>query len=329
MSTVQGLDEYEVSRKPGLSLEDAIVSGDVPTPELMRFQGWLAWRGKEGSRPARRKGDTAGTTGKFEAELRRSTMEKIYGEDWRAELDARELAELAASSDEGEEYEEEEELMPDASVPGAAPKAFPQAAAVQRSSSPAASRMSSSVGDEGDVVARLKARLETPFVPQLEDFESYSSRVQRIGEALSQLNSPIPEGEMEKMLFRAEVTGELEGASDPLRHLKVRFGEELADGSDSIVSQRRLSVLIQMIQEKGGKLSTRADKLFSSEEGSPEKVMPESTSPVARTLLGVPRLRCRVLRASLPAPSLWSFAAAAPLVQGTRWPTCLRSRPHC
>ena len=223
----------------------------------MRFQGWLASRGKEGSRPARRKGDTAGTTGKFEAELWRSTMEKIYGEDWRAELDARELAELAASSDDGEEDEEEEELMPEASVPGAARKAFPQAAAVQRSSSPAASRMSSSVGDEGDVVARLKARLETPFVPQL-DFESYSSRVQRIGEALSQLNSPIPEGEMEKMLFRAEVTGELEGASDPLRHLKVRFGEELADGSDSIVRQRRLSVLIQMIQEKGGKLSTKA-----------------------------------------------------------------------
>ncbi|CAE7222588.1 pol [Symbiodinium necroappetens] len=204
MSAGLGLDEYEVSRKPGLSLE-----------------GWLAWRGKEGSRPAQRKGDTAGTTGKFEAELWRSTMERIYGEDWRAELDAKELAELAASSDDGDEDEEEEELMPEAPMPGAAPKAFPQAAAVQRSSSPAASRMSSSVGDEGDVVARLKARLETPFVPQLEDLESYSSRVQRIGEALSQLNSPVPEGEMEKTLFRAEVTGELEGASDPLRHLKA------------------------------------------------------------------------------------------------------------
>ncbi|CAE7940524.1 pol [Symbiodinium necroappetens] len=200
MSTGLGLDEYEVSRKPGLSLEDAIA-------ELMRFQGWLAWRGKEGSRPARRKGDTAGTSGKFEAELWWSTMEKIYGEDWRAELDAKELAELAAFSDDGEEDEDEEELMPEAPMPG-------------------------------DVVARLKARLETPFVPQLEDLESYSSRVQRIGEALSQLNAPVPEGEMEKMLFRAE----LEGASDPLR---------------------RLSVLIQMIQEKGGK--PRADKLFSSE----------------------------------------------------------------
>ena len=66
--------------------------------------------------------------------------------------------------------------------------------------------------------------------------------MQQIGEALSQLNAPVPEGELEKMLFRAEVTRELEGASDPLRHLKVRFGEELADGSDSVGSQRRLSV---------------------------------------------------------------------------------------
>ena len=122
-------------------------------------------------------------------------------------------------------------------------------------SSPAASRMSSSAG-EGDVVARLKAKLENPFVPAVEDFATYSARVQRIGEALEQLGAPIPEGEMEMMLFRAEVSGELEGASDPLRHLKVRFGEELAVG-------RRLSVLIRMIQEKGGKLSSRADKLFS------------------------------------------------------------------
>eukprot|EP00439_Symbiodinium_sp_Y106_P054591 s2522_g7.t1 len=160
-----------------------------------------------------------------------------------------ELAELAASSE--EEEEEDDELLPESPVAAASPKA----AAVPGASSPAASRMSSSAG-EGDVVARLKAKLENPFVPAVEDFATYSARVQRIGEALEQLGAPIPEGEMEMMLFRAEVSGELEGASDPLRHLKVRFGEELAVG-------RRLSVLIRMIQEKGGKLSSRADKLFS------------------------------------------------------------------
>ena len=200
------LGEHEVSRRPELTLEAAIEAGDVPVPELMRFQGWLAWRGGDGQRPARRKGDLGrdlvGTNGKFEANLWRATMERIYGDDWKAQLDAKELAELAASLEE-EEEEEEEELVPENPVAVAAPKT----AAVPRASSPAADRMSSSAG----VVARLKATLENPFVPTVEDFAIYSARVQRIGEALGQLGGPIPEGEMEMMLFRAEVSGKLEG----------------------------------------------------------------------------------------------------------------------
>ena len=43
-----------------------------------------------------------------------------------------------------------------------------------------------------------------------------------------------------------------------------------------------------MIQEKGGKLSSRADKLFSSEEGSPPNAAPAQSPPVARTLFGPP-----------------------------------------
>ena len=272
---------YEVSQKPGLTLEEAIAAGDIPVPELIRFQGWLVWRGGDGQRPARRKGDRAGTNGKFEADLWRATMERIYGDDWKTQLDAKEVAELAPSSEE----EEDEELLPDASQATSAAGT----AAVPRASSPAASRMSSSVGEgEGNVVARLKAKLEVPFVPLLEELSVYSARVRRIEEALIQLGSPLPQGEVDMLLFRAEVSGELEGASDPLRHLKVRFGEELADGSDSVESQRRLSVLIRMIQERGGKLSSKADKLFSSEEGSPPKVPPAPVSPVARTLFGGP-----------------------------------------
>ena len=77
--------------------------------------------------------------------------------------------------------------------------------------------------------------------------------------------------------YSARCEGKLEGASDPLRHPKIRFGEELADGSDSVESQRRL-FLIWMIQKKGGKLSSSVNKLFSSEEGSPPKASPTLTS---------------------------------------------------
>ena len=167
------LGEHEVSQRPELTLEAAIETGDVLVPELMRFQGWLMWRGRDGQRPARKKGDPASTSGKFEADLWRATLERIYADDWKAQLDAKELAELAASSE--EEEEEDEELLPESPVPAVTPKA----AAVPRASSPAASRMSSSAG-EGDVVGRLKAKLENPFVPAVEDFATYSAHVQRI-----------------------------------------------------------------------------------------------------------------------------------------------------
>ena len=60
-----------------------------------------------------------------------------------------------------------------------------------------------------------ESELENPFVPAVEDFATYSARVQRIGEALEQLGAPIPEGEMEMMLFRAEVSGELKEPPTP------------------------------------------------------------------------------------------------------------------
>ena len=57
------MDQYEVSRRPGITLAQALEAEEIPIPELMRFQGSLAWRGTEGSRPARKKGDSAGTSG--------------------------------------------------------------------------------------------------------------------------------------------------------------------------------------------------------------------------------------------------------------------------
>ena len=158
-------------------------------------------------------------------------MEMVYGSNWKVELEAREIAELEPSS------EDEELLEGDAGedLPGVAPKA----AARGGVSSPPASRLSSSAGDGSDAVSKLKAKLELPFVPSAEDLATYSARVQRISEALNLLDSPLPEGTVESLLFRAEVLGELGGAADPLRHLKVRFAEELADGSDTTEGQRK------------------------------------------------------------------------------------------
>ena len=103
MAAATDLCDYEVSMKPDVTLEAAIEAGEIPVPELMRFQGWLARRRRDGQRPARKNSDAAGTNVKFEADLWRATMERIYGDDWKTQVDAKELAELAPSSDEEED----------------------------------------------------------------------------------------------------------------------------------------------------------------------------------------------------------------------------------
>ena len=45
MAAATDLCDYEVSMKPDVTLEAAIEAGEIPAPELMRFQG--GWHGVE------------------------------------------------------------------------------------------------------------------------------------------------------------------------------------------------------------------------------------------------------------------------------------------
>ena len=213
----------------------------------------------------------------FESELWKAAIVRVYGPDWWEQLEAQEVA-LAGdpSGSAGEEEEEEEaELLPDL---GRQVESQGTRAGGRRSTvsgvgvlSPLTSRPSSS-GEGAGVQARLRARLNIPFDPKVEEEQAYAARVQRMAEALSQLDEPLEEGVVETMLYRAEVTSALAKAPDPLKHLKTMFGVELVDGTDSTEHQRKLAVLVKMIEEHGGKLSAKADKLFSSAENTPEKV---------------------------------------------------------
>ena len=69
------MDQYEISNRHGLTLAQALEAEEIPKPELMRFQGWLAWRGTEGLR----------TSGAFEADLRRNTLD--HGDGLRQQLE--------------------------------------------------------------------------------------------------------------------------------------------------------------------------------------------------------------------------------------------------
>ena len=91
----------EVAGQPeGVTLLQAIESGDVPYPERMSYVTWLKWRKDTGSRPVTRR-DGISTTPEQEAALWRSVMQFLH--DVGAEED-----------EEDEEEGEDSELIPEA-----------------------------------------------------------------------------------------------------------------------------------------------------------------------------------------------------------------------
>ena len=81
----------EVSLHDDLTLIQAIDQRVVPTPILMLWNGWQAWRRTEGKRPTR-DADGSTTAGKQESQLWQSTIGSLYGPDWRRLNDEREAA---------------------------------------------------------------------------------------------------------------------------------------------------------------------------------------------------------------------------------------------
>ena len=66
------------------------------------------------------------------------------------------------------------------------------------------------------------------------------------------------------------------GPEEQLRHLKMRFAQEPVDGAEGEEEREiRLSTLLTMVEERGGKLSRTKEKLFSSSEPSPAKEVPK------------------------------------------------------
>ena len=66
------------------------------------------------------------------------------------------------------------------------------------------------------------------------------------------------------------------GPEEQLRHLKMRFAQELVDGAEGEEEREvRLSTLLTMVEERGGKLSRTKEKLFSSSEPYPAKEVPK------------------------------------------------------
>ncbi len=85
----------EVSTAAGAtadSLAEAMMNGEVPTPELMEFQQWVTWRSGDGMRPFAARGDSVATTWSQESKLWVATMKRLFGDDWKDQLQAARVA---------------------------------------------------------------------------------------------------------------------------------------------------------------------------------------------------------------------------------------------
>ena len=99
------------------SLVAFIDRDDMPRPQLMNFQQWLVWRRDYGRRPhAQTDGEL--TTMKEEAELWRSTMLYLYGENWSIDL-AIETAQRRAEAEGEDALEPEGVVVPAEKRPAA------------------------------------------------------------------------------------------------------------------------------------------------------------------------------------------------------------------
>ena len=272
--------EVRGSAKP---LLQAIADGDVPRPGLIGYHDWNSWRAKEGQRPSKvRHGDPATTTTTEEAQLWRDIMEALYEADWKDRLARGDGApDDEEEEDEPQEEEEGEELL-SAAGPGPEPAGPSHGGdgSSGRAALAAPSGASSTVGEESvfldPSVEKLKEVFKRAYEPEKESPQKFAKRLYRLAEALDLEGEAVDEKEMERRaaqaLFEKQVHGKPE--EEQLVLLKRSFRElvleDPPEGQEEEYRQR-LDVLMAMIQARGGRLSKKGEKLFSSTEGTPEK----------------------------------------------------------
>ena len=213
-------------------------------------------------------------------------MERYHGTGWRDALDEQEAEVAEAERELGEKNDEEELLAekPETATKGlgADPSGSPSRELVERLRSlqgaGTVSGATSLASGGGAVVDQLRRKLAEPYDPSMESLDRYQKRVRRVAEALEMSGEFVDATEIAVLLMRAEIQDSLKGLGrdEQLRQLKLRFAQQLVDGADGEEEREvRLSTLLTM-EERGGKLSGKKEKLFSGSDLSPAKEVPKS-----------------------------------------------------
>ena len=172
------------------SLVACIADGTISQPGLTDWQDWLKWRKGPGMRPRQDRGDPDSTALKQESVLWRSTMQRLYGADWRGLLEEQQAA------------AEEEEGVDEESVTGgersAGASVVSASAASAGRASPATSLvLRQSLLEESDVGAETTAE--------------HRQRMDMVMDQLESLGDPVSPLERRKVAFRREYCEQIAG----------------------------------------------------------------------------------------------------------------------
>jgi hypothetical protein len=262
----------------GGSLEEAIEKGELLKPELLGYQAWISWRAGAGLRPTQKKSGF-GTTPAQEAELWRKTMTKLYGSDWRTLLEDKELqraeeAEAAALQERAERLRAEtrRKMAADATMAALGMDDELLADALELDDEEPSRRRentrSSGMSSEAPPSPRaLKELIREPFDPDRETIDGFEKRIFRLAGALAECGQPLSGEELQELVLRASCRRQLFALpkNERVGRIKQLFGALLVDDEkDRAEVDLRMSVLRELLEEHGGRLSTAADKLFST-----------------------------------------------------------------
>jgi len=242
-------------------------------------------------------------------------MQSLYGADWRERLDDEELRRAEEAEEaarlvtarllEGASAVAPEERLAEEAVAGDSKDGVEPDS--QDDLSPGGKRRredtKSSASSAPPSPRALRELVRLPYDPAKETLKEYEGRVLRVAEALNVLGHPLEGEEVQEIIFKATYTAKIADLPKPQRVAKIKemFALLLVDESKERGElELRMSILSQMLEAHGGRLSAAANKLFSNPNSTPGK---ESVAPTVllATPLGTPRGRTRK-KGGLPQP---------------------------
>ena len=228
------------------SLQACIDDGPIEKPRLLQWNGWQAWRKREGRRPVytweRTPEGIAAQKAFVQREVRlwKELMKHLYGDDWRDQLDAR-------VGDEDPPGDALAVALGEAPGIVGGPPAPPPDDSGSLGALSAGSWAALGIED-------LRALALADFDPAMEALPDYESRVYRSVALLEARGAPVAEDDLQGRILRARFIMETAGQEpqEAVRTLRSSLARVLEEDDGSLLHALRAEAIVSLLSERSG-----------------------------------------------------------------------------